>query len=149
MSDTTTWGKLGRKSIDRRVFLSTVALAATSAQSTYASGAALAFDLSLVESSLTRSLASKAVDHLDIASIAKNDFGIEAVEYASEFFPDQAPPTEDYLREMNKRAAEHNVRQLLIAVDASIRISDPDEGKRMKAGQLIRQWIDAANSLSP
>ncbi|SVC92329.1 uncharacterized protein METZ01_LOCUS345183, partial [marine metagenome] len=44
------------------------------------------FKISLAEWSLHRSLQSGDIDHLDFYSIAKNEFGISAVEYVNSFF---------------------------------------------------------------
>jgi hypothetical protein len=48
------------------------------------------FKISLAEWSLHRALFSKQIDHLDFAKVAKNDYGIHAVEYVNQFFKDKA-----------------------------------------------------------
>ena len=63
------------------------------------------FKISLAEWSLHRALQSKDIDHLDFASIAKNDFGIDGIEYVNTFFFEKAEDTA-YLNEMKKRASD-------------------------------------------
>src|SRR5688500_1197564 len=60
------------------------------------------FKISLAEWSLHKSLFEKKIDHLDFPKIAKNEFGIEAVEYVNQFFKDKAKD-QTYLAEMRKR----------------------------------------------
>ncbi len=104
------------------------------------------FLLSLSELSLQRLLHSKEIDHLDFVVLAKNEFGIAAVEYASPFFADKISK-DKYLDEMNERAADQGVRQLLIRVQDQGRLADADAARRQEAIQNHRQWIDAAKAL--
>ena len=104
------------------------------------------FLLSLSELSLRRLLESKEIEHLDFVVLAKNEFGIAAVEYASPFFSGRATD-EKFLDEMNERAADQGVRQLLIHVLEQVRIGDADATRRQAALQSHRQWIDAAKML--
>ena len=48
------------------------------------------FDISLAEWSLHRALYSGEIDHLDFPKVAKENFGIDAVEYVNSFFFDKA-----------------------------------------------------------
>ncbi len=103
-----------------------------------------AFLLSLSEFSLSRLLESKQIEHLDFVGVAKSDFGLTAVEYASRFFKAQ---DEKYLDEMNARAADHGVRQLLIRVENEGLLGDADAAKRAEAVKKHQAWIDAAKVL--
>src|ERR1700676_112444 len=60
------------------------------------------FKISLAQWSLHRALFGKKLDHLDFAKVAKNDYGIDAVEYVNQFFKDKAKDAK-YLGEMKKR----------------------------------------------
>lgn len=111
-----------------------------------ATSEALAFQVSLNELSLQRTLTSRRMDHLDLAKWAKEHFGISAIEYVSRFFRQRAHD-EKYLMEMNKRAADHNVRQLVIMVDGEGRIGDPDAARRELAVRNHHKWVDAAKTL--
>ena len=58
----------------------------------------MSFKISLAEWSLHRRLRSGSLDHLDFASVAKNDFNIGAIEYVNTFFFNRATD-KDYLSE--------------------------------------------------
>jgi sugar phosphate isomerase/epimerase len=136
--------------VRRREFLSVSTATAVStllAGNVAARNGGVKFELSLVESSVSRLLQHNSLDHLDFVSFSKNEFGIEAVEYVSSFFPKRAPPDENYVKEMNKRAAEQGVRQLLIALDEDVRVGHPTADRREVALQVVRRWIDVAKSL--
>lgn len=104
------------------------------------------FDISLAEWSLHKALFKGDLNNLDFAKVAKEDYGIEAIEYVNQFFKDKAKD-EKYLAELNKRAADHGVRQLLIMVDGEGALGDPDDAKRTKAIENHYQWADAAKAL--
>lgn len=104
------------------------------------------FKISLAEWSLNRAIFNKKLDHLDFAKIAKNDYGIDAVEYVNQFFFDKSQ-NQDYLREMKKRAEGEGVRSLLIMCDREGRLGDPDEKKRMETVEKHYKWIEAAKFL--
>lgn len=103
------------------------------------------FKISLNEQSLARELADGTLRHLDFAGTAKTEFEIDAIEYVSSFFSDSLD--EDLLAEMNKRAAEHGVRQVLIRVDDQGNLADPDADARRTAIENHRGWIDCARTL--
>ncbi|HUG66508.1 MAG TPA: TIM barrel protein [Pirellulaceae bacterium] len=103
------------------------------------------FQVSLNERSLKRMFSSGQIDHLEFAGIAKSEFDINAVEYASSFFKSK-PQDEKYLAEMNQRAAENDVRQLLIVVDSEPDLGEPS-ATPATAIQQYRAWIDAAKVL--
>ena len=104
------------------------------------------FKISLAEWSLHRALQSKDIDHLDFASIAKNDFGIDGIEYVNTFFFEKAEDTA-YLNEMKKRASDHGVKNLIIMCDREGNLGDSDEGKRKKAVENHYKWAEAAKYL--
>ena len=104
------------------------------------------FKVALSENSLRRRLKDKSVDHLDFAEIARNEFDIEAVEYVSSYFSARLDE-EGFLPEMNKRAAEHGVRQVRIELDDQGDLAEPDPEKRRQVVQNHRRWIDAAKTL--
>ncbi len=56
------------------------------------------FKISLAEWSLNKSIFGGKIDHLDFAKIAKNDFGIDALEYVNQFFFEKAKDQE-YLQD--------------------------------------------------
>ena len=143
------------KSQHRRQFLA--ASAATSASLALA-GCALAktpknpnknadpeslFDISLAQWSLHRRLHGGKMDNLDFAKVAKEEFGIGAIEYVNQFFKDKAKD-EKYLSKMMKRADDHGVKALLIMIDGEGNLGDADEAKRKTAVENHHKWVDAA-----
>ena len=104
------------------------------------------FKISLAQWSFHRALRARELDHLDFARVARQDFGIGAIEYVNVFFADKARDRA-YLAEMNRRAADHDVVQHLIMVDREGRLGDPDAAKRAEAIENHYKWIDAAREL--
>ncbi len=104
------------------------------------------FQISLNERSLARSLSSGGLDHLDLAKTARTRFDIAAIEYVSRFFRDRVHEAK-YLMEMNRRAADHDVRQLLIVVDGEGRLDYSEAELRQQAVRNHHKWIDAAKVL--
>ncbi len=107
---------------------------------------ALAFKISLAEWSLHRELRSDKLDNLDFAKTARDDFDIEAIEYVSQFFQDKAKDT-GYLEQLNQRAADHGVKQLLIMIDGEGALGDSDQAKQTEAIENHYRWVEAAKTL--
>lgn len=137
--------------LDRRTFL---ACAGAAAASTVLPASLLLaqdkgkplFSISLAQWSLHKLLYEKKLEHLNFAEMAKKEFGIDAVEYVNSFFKDKAKDA-DYLKEMNKRCADHGVKSLLIMCDGEGNLGDPDEKKRQQAVENHHKWADAAKAL--
>ena len=104
------------------------------------------FKISLAEWSLHRTLQSGKIDHLDFCKVAKNDFGLDAVEYVNSFFFDKAQD-QSYLKEMKQRADDLGVESLLIMCDNEGSLGDPDPIARTKAVENHYKWIDAGKYL--
>jgi L-ribulose-5-phosphate 3-epimerase len=141
------------QTFNRRAFLKQSAeLAAGLGASALAGGRLLAaqkkppFEISLAQWSLHKALFAKQVDNLDFARMAKQDFGIAAVEYVNQFFKDKAKDPQ-YLGEMKKRAADLGVRNVLIMCDGEGPLGDADAAKRRKAVENHYRWVEAAKFL--
>jgi L-ribulose-5-phosphate 3-epimerase len=104
------------------------------------------FRISLAEWSLHRTLFDGKLDNLDFARTAKNEYGIEAVEYVNQFFKDKARDGK-YIAEMKKRANDAGVRSVLIMIDEEGALGDPDEAKRKQAVENHYKWVEAAQTL--
>jgi L-ribulose-5-phosphate 3-epimerase len=124
----------------------TASLALAAGRASAADQKALPFKISLAEWSLHKSIFEKKVDHLDFAKIAKEEFGLDGVEYVNQFFKDKAKD-EKYLSDMKKRAEEHGVKSLLIMIDGEGALGDPDESKRTAAIENHYKWVEAAKFL--
>lgn len=133
----------------RRTFLKTTVgaiAAAPLSQAWVSAQPAPLFRISLAQWSLHRTLRAKEIDHLDFARVAKRDFGIEGIEYVNTFFRDYASDA-SYLAQMNTRAADEGVTQVLIMVDGEGRLGDPDPARRATAVENHRKWLNAARVL--
>jgi sugar phosphate isomerase/epimerase len=104
------------------------------------------FKISLAEWSLNKTLFGKKLDNLDFAKTAKEDYGIDAIEFVNQFFKDKAKD-EKYLAELKKRAGDLGVKMLLIMCDGEGALGDKDEAKRTKAVENHYKWVDAAKFL--
>ena len=135
---------------DRRQFLKQSALAAAGialagAESIIAAPKA-PFEISLAEWSLHKALFKKEIDNINFAKIAREDFGIGAIEFVNSFFKDKAKDMA-YLKDLNQRAKDHGVIHHLIMVDGEGALGDPDEAKRTQAVENHYRWVDAAKFL--
>ena len=139
---------------DRRCFLKhTAAVAAAGSTLAALSGSAPAaadkepvFRISLAEWSLHRALFAKKLDNLDFAKTAKEDYGIDAIEFVNQFFKDKARD-QAYLAELKKRADDLGVKMLLIMIDGEGNLGDASLKKRDKAVENHFQWVEAAKCL--
>jgi sugar phosphate isomerase/epimerase len=139
--------------VSRRRFLQTAATATLAASLPAAAGHALLaaqkdlpFKISLAQWSLHKALFGKKLDHLDFAKVAKQEFGIEAVEYVNQFFKDKAKD-ESYLADLKKRAADQGVTSVLIMCDDEGDLGNSDDAARTKAVENHYKWVDAAKYL--
>lgn len=103
------------------------------------------FTISLAQWSLHRELEAGRLDHLDFPKTAKNDYGIDAVEYVNTFFKEKA--RKEYIAELKKRCDGLGVTSVLIMCDNEGAIGDSDTQKRKLAVENHRKWLDAAKGL--
>jgi sugar phosphate isomerase/epimerase len=101
------------------------------------------FTISLAEWSLHRALQANKMTNLDFPRIAKETFGIDAIEYVNSFFKLQAQ-NQTYLKELKTRCSDHGVTSVLIMCDGEGALGDPDAANRTKAIENHYKWVDAA-----
>src|SRR3954451_10288272 len=104
------------------------------------------FKISLAEWSLHKALRAKQIDNLDFPKIAREQYGIEGVEFVNQFFKDKAHDS-NYLKDLKGRASDHGVSCVLIMVDGEGDLSAPDKEKRNEAVENHKKWVDAAAAL--
>ncbi len=108
------------------------------------------FKISLAEWSLHKKLfadRSKMSEmNLEFPRMAREEFGIEGVEFVNQFFKDKARDS-TYLRDLKKRANDQGVTCVLIMIDGEGDLSDADQSKRMQAVENHKKWVDAAADL--
>ncbi len=108
------------------------------------------FKISLAQWSLHRAFfGQKGVEKLDplqFATIAKKDYGIEAVEYVNQFYKDKKKD-EAFLKDLKKVADDAGVRSVLIMCDGEGALGDADEKKRTLAVENHFRWVEWAKFL--
>lgn len=104
------------------------------------------YKISLAQWSLHRALFDGELDNLDFARTAREDFGIDAVEYVNQFFMDKATD-QAYLQQMKQRAEDAGVRSLLIMCDGEGALGAPNEADRTQAVENHHKWVEAAQFL--
>ena len=134
--------------IVRRDFLAAAAAAIAASQAWAAEPPAAAplFRISLAEWSLHRTIFAGKLDNLDFPRAAKQQFGIDAVEYVNQFFKDKAKDAA-YLADLAKRAKDEGVTNVLIMCDGLGNLGDPDAAARTKAIENHFPWVEAAKRL--
>ena len=106
----------------------------------------LFFKISLAEWSLNKNLFGKKITNMDFPGIAKNEFGIHALEYVNQFFMDKAND-EKYLKELKSRTSDLNVKNVLIMIDNEGHLADESDTKRSQSIENHYKWVEAAKFL--
>ena len=102
--------------------------------------------ISLAEWSIHRALDSGTLHAENFAAIAKNDFGINAIEYVCSFYKDHATD-EAFWKKMRATADSLGVKSMLIMVDNEGDLGSLDAAARKKAVENHFKWVDAAKIL--
>ncbi len=135
--------------LDRRRFLAGTTLgAATLATGWNPLRAAVEpwFKISLAQWSLNKAIFGKKLDPLDFPKVAKEEYGINAVEYVNQFY--KAKKNDDaYLKQLHERCKDLGVTSVLIMCDGEGALGDPDTTARDKAVKNHHRWIDWAKYL--
>ena len=86
------------------------------------------------------------IDPLDFPKVARQDFGIDAIELASFFYFDRAED-QDYLKDLKSRAEDQGVQILLIMCDSLGNMGDPDKMAQSQAVINHQKWVKASKRL--
>jgi sugar phosphate isomerase/epimerase len=105
-----------------------------------------AYKISLAEWSLNRSLGKGTITNMDFPGIAKETYGLDAVEYVSIYFNGKAEDTE-YLAKLKSECEKYGVKSLLIMVDGEGNLADTSLTTRTKAVENHYKWVKAAKFL--
>lgn len=119
-----------------------------------ASGGKMFFSISLAQWSLHRyfkrwtseGYTDGEADPMDFPSIARNEFGIEGLEYVNTFYYEKINET-GYLSELKNKCESEGVESVLIMVDAEGDLGDPDGESRKQAVSKHYRWVEAAKFL--
>jgi sugar phosphate isomerase/epimerase len=103
------------------------------------------FKISLAQWSYHKALKAGTMDHLDFPAVAKEDHGIDAVEYVNTFFKQKGDGA--YNDELRKRCDDLGVTSVLIMCDGEGDLGNADKIKRVKAVENHYKWVEAAKQL--
>jgi L-ribulose-5-phosphate 3-epimerase len=101
-------------------------------------------DISLAQWALVQEIRDGKWKNLDIPRIAREDFGLNGIEFVNTLFE---VPTVDYLNQLKKNAGDHGVTMVLIMVDAEGDGCEPTKELRKQFVINHRKWIDIAHYL--
>ncbi len=135
--------------LSRRSFLHTagLGLAAIAAPNLRAeTPKAPLFKISLAQWSLHKAFFAKKLDAMKFASIAKDDYGILAIEYVNQFYKDKKKD-DGYLKDLKKVADDNGVTSVLIMCDGEGALGDADATKRSQAVDNHKRWVEWAKFL--
>jgi sugar phosphate isomerase/epimerase len=104
------------------------------------------FSISLAEWSFHKSLFDGKMTNLQFPLKAKNDFGINIVEYVSPFFKKKETDTA-YLTELKTLTINEGIQNHLIMIDGEGELGNLDEKARKLAVENHYKWVDAAKTL--
>ncbi len=104
------------------------------------------FKISLAEWSLHKALFANDINNLDFPKFAKQECGIDAVEYVNQFFKDKAQDTA-YLQELKNRCEGEGVTSVLIMCDGEGQLGHPDADERIVTVENHKKWVEAAKFL--
>lgn len=101
-------------------------------------------DISLAQWALVDEIRAGKWKTLDFARIAKQDFGINGIEYVNTLFEN---PTAAYLAQLKQNVADQGVTSVLIMVDDEGETCTPDKAERKQTVINHQKWIDIAHYL--
>lgn len=101
-------------------------------------------DISIAQWALVEEIRSGKWKNLDFPKIAREDFGVNGIEFVNTLFE---VPTENYLKQLKQNAKDHGVTMVLIMCDAEgDGAADTKEGQKQFAINH-RKWVDIAHYL--
>jgi len=101
-------------------------------------------DISLAQWALVDEVKSGKWKNLDFPKIAREDFGLNGIEFVNTLFE---VPTEGYLKKLKANAATHGVTMVLIMVDDEGDGASDTSAGRKQFDINHRKWIDIAHYL--
>ncbi len=140
-----------RRSFIKKAVLGTAALSIPS-YATYASNqfstvnSSTELKISLAQWSLNRAFFKGDLNANHFASIARNTYGIGAIEFVNAFYKDYGK-SEKFWMQMKNEADNEGVKNLLIMIDDEGELGNPDDAERNTAVENHYKWIHAAKIL--
>lgn len=129
--------------MDRRSFFQLTSVAALPLP-VAAQGRSGKFKTSLAEWSLHKAIQSRLITNLDFPRIAREQFGIEGLEFVNQLW--QAP-TADYVRRLKRNMEATGTKAVLIMCDGEGFLGAADQAERLAAADNHRRWVDITAEL--
>ena len=136
--------------LDRRAFIKRtgataagVGLLSTFPSLLFGCNAKPIYKVSLAEWSLHKALYAGEMNNLDFPVMAKNDFGIDGIEYVNSFFKKEIKE-KNYLNKLKQVCDDNEVKSLLIMVDGEGQLGNADKKAKQTAVENHYKWVDAA-----
>lgn len=101
-------------------------------------------DVSLAQWALVQEIRDGKWTNLDFPCIAREDFGLNGIEFVNTFFE---APISSYLNQLKKNADDHGVEMVLIMVDEEGDGCEPTSELRKQFVINHHKWIDTAQYL--
>jgi len=101
-------------------------------------------DISLAQWALVQEIRDGKWKNSDFPRIAREDFGINGIEFVSTLFE---LPTFSYLNRLRRNAEKYKVSMILIMVDDEGETCDPSREARIQTAINHRKWVDIAKYL--
>jgi len=102
------------------------------------------FRISLAEWSLHRAIQNGSMSNLDFPRVAREDFGIEGLEFVNQLWDEHTPA---YVSELKRNTASTGTTPVLIMVDREGSMGHIDRAQRMEAADNHKKWVDIAAEL--
>jgi len=102
------------------------------------------FKISLAQWSLHKAIFSRLITNLDFPRIAREQFGIEGLEFVNALWE---APTHNYVQRLKQNMAKTGTKGVLIMVDGEGSMGHVDRAERMRATDNHRKWVDIAAEL--
>jgi sugar phosphate isomerase/epimerase len=102
------------------------------------------FPISLAQWSLHRAIQSRMMSNLDFPRVAREQFGIEGLEFVNQLW---AAPTQDYIATLKRNMNQTGTKGVLIMCDGEGSMGHSNRAMRMKAAENHFKWADAAAEL--
>lgn len=102
--------------------------------------------ISLAQWSLNRAFFKDELKAFDFPDIAKNSYGISAVEYVNAFYKEHGT-NEKFWNQLKSKSDAAGVQNLLIMVDDEGDLGNPNANERKRAVENHYKWINAAKLL--
>ena len=101
-------------------------------------------DISLAQWALVNEIREGKWKNSDFARIARDDFGINGIEFVNTLFE---LPTLSHLDQLRRNAEKYKVKMVLIMVDDEGETCEPSREVRIQTAINHRKWIDIAKYL--